>query len=194
MQNLDHGVQIDVPAAKRAGKRIKERMTSLGYEVPLSHAYEIVASNYGFPDWATMRATIDKAPRRKARQQAASIPESATTALRALEALVRNHIEKQSAPDRNDLWRMLETLTNLIEPEPNTKIVWTSSLEEEYTALCRWIVDFQLQTHVLSKLLANDELPDTVGSFSELLNKGSFKLVDVEQALTILHGMAVEGR
>jgi hypothetical protein len=169
-------------------------MALLGHQVPLTHAYEIVASNYGFPNWATMRSTIEKAPRRKARQLTASMPDNAAAALRALLSDLQHHIDTNTGLGPAALPPIAETLANLVTPVAENKIVWTSTLEEAYVGLCQWVLDFQFQTRVLSKLTAQDGVTEDVAAFTEILDEGSFKLVEVEQALTILHGIAVEGR
>jgi hypothetical protein len=140
----DQNSIVDANSAKRAAKRIKERMDELGYEVPLSHAYQILAANYGHPNWQTMKALLERTPSDKP-----------------------------------------------VPPEETGKVVWNSMLETAYTDLCEWIVNFQFTTRVLSKMLEAADVPEDLQAFIELLSAGSLRLVDTEQALTILHEIAV---
>lgn len=48
----------DSEQAKRRAKSIKARMKELGYEMPLTHAYEALASSCGFRNWPTMKAQL----------------------------------------------------------------------------------------------------------------------------------------
>jgi ABC-type proline/glycine betaine transport system substrate-binding protein len=140
----DQNSVTDADAAKRAAKRIKDRMGDLGYDAPLSHAYQILASNYGHPNWATMKALLERPPSGK--------------------------------PNPSD-----ET----------GKVVWNDALETAYTDLCEWVVNFQFTTEVLSKMLETADAPEEIKAFSELLLTASGRLTETEQALTILHEIAV---
>jgi hypothetical protein len=147
MHAHDQNSIVDANSAKRAAQRIKERMAELGYEIPLSHAYQILAANYGYPNWQTMKA------------------------------LLEGTASSKSAP-----------------AEDTGKLVWNNTLETAYTDLCEWIVNFQFTTRVLSKMLEAADVPEDLQAFVELLSAGSLRLVDTEQALTILHEIAVVQR
>ncbi len=57
MTNLgNENLCADIEQAKRRAKSIKARMKELGYEMPLTHAYEALASSCGFRNWPTMKA------------------------------------------------------------------------------------------------------------------------------------------
>lgn len=57
MTNLgNENLCADSEQAKRRAKTIKARMKELGYEMPLTHAYEALASSCGFRNWPTMKA------------------------------------------------------------------------------------------------------------------------------------------
>jgi intracellular multiplication protein IcmB len=57
MTNLgNENLCADSEQAKRRAKSIKARMKELGYEMPLTHAYEALASSCGFRNWPTMKA------------------------------------------------------------------------------------------------------------------------------------------
>jgi hypothetical protein len=135
---------MDAAAAKQAAKRIKERMDELGYDAPLSHAYQLLAASHGHANWATMKALLEKTPVEKLRPQ-----------------------------------------------ESADKITWNDTLETAYAGLCEWLVNFQFTTEMLSETLETSDVPDEVKAFSELLLNASGRLTEVEQALTILHEIAV---
>jgi intracellular multiplication protein IcmB len=48
----------DEESVKRRAYAIKERMNELGHKVPLTHAYEIVATTCGYRNWPTMKAAL----------------------------------------------------------------------------------------------------------------------------------------
>jgi hypothetical protein len=61
MTNLgNENLCADSEQAKRRAKSIKTRMKELGYEMPLTHAYEALASSCGFRNWPTMKAQFDQ--------------------------------------------------------------------------------------------------------------------------------------
>jgi intracellular multiplication protein IcmB len=48
----------DEESVKRRAYAVKERMKELGHKVPLTHAYEIVATTCGYRNWPTMKAAL----------------------------------------------------------------------------------------------------------------------------------------
>jgi hypothetical protein len=50
---------VDHVRAKNAAKAVKSRLSQLGSEVCLNHAYEVVAATLGFKTWAVMKANLD---------------------------------------------------------------------------------------------------------------------------------------
>lgn len=192
MQNLDHGAQLDVPAAKRAAKRVQERLAKLGHEVPLSHALEVVAANYGFSNWQTMRATIDKGAKRKSRKVVEAMPIHVRATISEIAEILqeRSRLRVNLAPaEVLGLGAKLARLLDTSAP----KLVWTSTLEEAYVKLCDWLISFRFQADVFADVLAKNELPPEIEAFSKLMAEASDRMTEAEQALTILHEMAVNG-
>lgn len=59
MTNLgNENLCADEESVKRRAYAIKERMKELGHKVPLTHAYEIVATTLGYRNWPTMKAAL----------------------------------------------------------------------------------------------------------------------------------------
>jgi intracellular multiplication protein IcmB len=48
----------DGDTAKRRAQAMKARLKELGHDIPLTHAYEMLATSCGFRNWPTMRATL----------------------------------------------------------------------------------------------------------------------------------------
>jgi hypothetical protein len=50
---------VDAPTAKAAARNVKQRLSALGHEIGLNHAYEAVAAMGGYPTWAVMKASLE---------------------------------------------------------------------------------------------------------------------------------------
>ncbi|MCV9964993.1 hypothetical protein OIU34_24155 [Pararhizobium sp. BT-229] len=60
MTNLgNENLRADDETTKRRAYSIKERLQELGHKVPLTHAYEILATSCGFRNWPTMKAALE---------------------------------------------------------------------------------------------------------------------------------------
>lgn len=49
---------IDAPTAKAAARNVKQRLSALGHDISLNHAYEAVAAMSGYPTWSVMKARL----------------------------------------------------------------------------------------------------------------------------------------
>lgn len=59
MTNSPNGQpRLDAARSKTHAKAVKTRLTELGVDIKLSHAYEALASAHGFRNWATMSAGL----------------------------------------------------------------------------------------------------------------------------------------
>jgi intracellular multiplication protein IcmB len=66
----------DDAQAKQRAQAIKARMADLGHTIPLTHAYEIMATSYGHRNWPTMKATL--------KASVAVVPDKASVPLDAI--------------------------------------------------------------------------------------------------------------
>jgi hypothetical protein len=51
---------VDAPTAKAAARNVKQRLSVLGHEISLNHAYEAVAAMGGYPTWSVMKAKLEE--------------------------------------------------------------------------------------------------------------------------------------
>lgn len=58
MTALGNENQRDGDAAKRRAQAMKARLKELGHDIPLTHAYEMLATSCGFRNWPTMKASL----------------------------------------------------------------------------------------------------------------------------------------
>jgi intracellular multiplication protein IcmB len=54
----NENLRADEETAKRRAYALKNRMKELGHEIPLTHAYEALATSCGFRNWPTMKAQL----------------------------------------------------------------------------------------------------------------------------------------
>lgn len=59
MENLgNENSCLDEASAKKRAYALKSRMDELGHAIPLTHAYEAIATSFGYRNWPTMKAAL----------------------------------------------------------------------------------------------------------------------------------------
>ncbi|MBY3432780.1 hypothetical protein HFN89_01140 [Rhizobium laguerreae] len=99
----DHTLGIpvrDLEAARKRAYALKDKANDLGHQVALAHTYELLGTAWGYKNWATVKAKLDKLPVDGAVQIGVAGDEPDATAVLLPLSDCMNHVEIVSSADR----------------------------------------------------------------------------------------------
>ncbi|MBY3157362.1 hypothetical protein HFO56_34110 [Rhizobium laguerreae] len=130
----DHTLGIpvrDLEAARKRAYALKDKANDLGHQVALAHTYELLGTAWGYKNWATVKAKLDKPPVDGAVQIGVVDDEpDADAVLLPLSDCV-NHVEIVSSADRHDAHDfVMATVSSLIRNGNGMFFAFTGAYHE----------------------------------------------------------------